>query len=126
MDRLLLAIAAPLAAFAFSAAPAAAQPLVDPALAAGGPSIPSSGGFAADPRSWDGHGESRHRRSRGVVIWAGGPWGSDAWAEYNNRGWAPDSFNDWWHERPERAFPRWMQNNQDCQRIWWGGGGWRC
>ena len=40
--------------------------------------------------------------------------------------WRPDSFNDWWHERPNRAFPRWMQNNQNCERQWWGGGTWRC
>jgi len=40
--------------------------------------------------------------------------------------WRPDSFNDWWHERPDRNMPRWMANNQNCQRIWWSGGGWRC
>ena len=34
--------------------------------------------------------------------------------------------NDWWHDRPDRAFPRWVSNNQSCQRIWWSGGGWRC
>jgi hypothetical protein len=40
--------------------------------------------------------------------------------------WRPDSFNDWWHERPDRSMPRWMANNQSCQRLWWSGGGWRC
>ena len=40
--------------------------------------------------------------------------------------WRANSYNDWWHERPERAYPRWMANNQDCQRMWWSGGGWRC
>lgn len=40
--------------------------------------------------------------------------------------WKHDSFNDWWHERPHRAYPRWMQNNQQCDRRWWGGGVWRC
>jgi hypothetical protein len=48
---------------------------------------------------------------------------------YYNSGaatWESDSFNDWWHDRPDRAFPRWMQHNQDCARLWWGGGGWRC
>ena len=39
--------------------------------------------------------------------------------------WRPDSYNDWWHES-SRSFPRWMQSNQDCQRLWWSGGGWRC
>ncbi len=40
--------------------------------------------------------------------------------------WRANSYNDWWHERPDRAFPRWMQNNQNCERLWWSGGGWRC
>ena len=31
-----------------------------------------------------------------------------------------------WHDRPDRAYPRWMSNNQDCKRLWWSGGGWRC
>lgn len=35
---------------------------------------------------------------------------------------------DWWHERPERAFPRWVWRNQNCSvdRMWWSGAGWRC
>ena len=37
-----------------------------------------------------------------------------------------DSFNDWWHERPWRAYPAWVRNNQRCERLWWSGGGWRC
>jgi hypothetical protein len=40
--------------------------------------------------------------------------------------WRPNSFNDWWHERPDRSMPRWMQNNQNCERLWWSGGNWRC
>ena len=40
--------------------------------------------------------------------------------------WRAQSYNDWWHERPNRSYPRWMANNQDCQRMWWSGGGWRC
>jgi hypothetical protein len=48
------------------------------------------------------------------------------WAQYNNRTFDSDSYNDWWHDRPDRAFPRWMQSNQDCARLWWSGGGWRC
>jgi len=43
-----------------------------------------------------------------------------------NRSFDPDLWNDWWHNRPDRAFPRWMRHNQDCQRLWWSGGGWRC
>lgn len=36
-----------------------------------------------------------------------------------NRSFDPDKWNDWWHERPERAFPRWMSRNQDCARQWY-------
>lgn len=43
-----------------------------------------------------------------------------------NESWEADGRNDWWHERPWRSFPRWVHNNQDCQRLWWSGGGWRC
>lgn len=40
--------------------------------------------------------------------------------------WRSDSFNDWWHDRPDRAYPHWMVANQNCDRMWWGGGTWRC
>ena len=40
--------------------------------------------------------------------------------------WRSDGFNDWWHDRPDRAFPRWVRHNQPCQRQYWAGGGWRC
>jgi hypothetical protein len=40
--------------------------------------------------------------------------------------WRADSFNDWWHDQPNRSFPRWMQNNGNCDRQWWGGDQLRC
>ena len=40
--------------------------------------------------------------------------------------WGSEGFNDWWHDRPDRAYPRWIGNNQNCERLWWSGGGWRC
>ncbi len=43
-----------------------------------------------------------------------------------NRVWASDSYNDWWHDRPDRAFPRWVSQNQNCERQWWSGAGWHC
>ena len=65
-----------------------------------------------------------HRDGRGdVVAWG---WSDGEWAYYNNRGFGSDSYNDWWHDRPDRAFPRWVHNNQGCERMWWSGGGWRC
>jgi len=68
------------------------------------------------------------RSHRGSVGCAGLGWGyyGGEWALYNNRSWESDSYNDWWHDRPDRAFPRWVQNNQNCERIWSSGAGWRC
>ena len=45
-----------------------------------------------------------------------------------NRSFDPDKWNDWWNERPEHAFPRWVWHNQNCteDRMWWSGAGWRC
>lgn len=56
-----------------------------------------------------------------VMDWYGGEW-----ALYNNRTWEPDSYNDWWHDRPDRAYPAWMRHNQDCQRMWFAGDTLRC
>ena len=43
-----------------------------------------------------------------------------------NRSFDPDKFNDWWHERTSRSYPRWVQNNQNCERQYYTGAGWRC
>ena len=67
----------------------------------------------------------RGRSSDTVVIGNLGYYGGE-WALYNNRSFESDSYNDWWHDRPDRAYPRWMSNNQDCQRQYWTGSGWRC
>jgi Ni/Co efflux regulator RcnB len=40
--------------------------------------------------------------------------------------WGPKSFNDWWHDRPDRAYPAWVARNGKCERMWWSGGDWRC
>jgi hypothetical protein len=125
MRALLLAIAAPIAAFA--AAPAAA---LDPPTAQF--TSASSAGSAAGvtvhhglPPQFRGasdgsghNGDRRRRRSDTFLIYDRDYQGDTAWRA--------TSYNDWWHERPERAFPRWMAGNQDCQRLWWSGGGWRC
>ena len=77
------------------------------------------GDFRRD-RDRDRDRDRQHRRSACrtdvVMDWYGGEW-----ALYNNRSWEPDSYNDWWHDRPERAYPRWMGRNQDCARRWYSG-----
>ena len=62
--------------------------------------------------------------SRHTVVVCGdgvGSWYGGEWALYNNRSWDADSYNDWWHDRPERAYPAWMRRNQDCARQWYSG-----
>lgn len=69
-----------------------------------------------------GHGDRRRHRDfdGGFLI---GSWDRE-WQ--GDTAWRPGSYNDWWHDRPDRAYPRWMARNQDCERLWWSGGGWRC
>ena len=38
-----------------------------------------------------------------------------------NRSFDPNRWNDWWHDRPDRAYPRWMSRNRDCARRWYSG-----
>ena len=69
-------------------------------------------------------GDSRHRHhGDDAVIW---DYDSGAWAYYNNREFASDSYNGWWHDRPDRAYPRWMQTNQNCDRMWYSADTLRC
>ena len=120
MRALLLGLAAPLAAIAAPAAPASAQPASDPGVASGpGASV------AVHRGNGERHDRRAHRRFPTTLVVGNVGWNGD-WALNNNRSWEPDSFNDWWHERPSRAYPRWFQNNGNCDRLWWGGGVWRC
>ncbi|MEO8454122.1 MAG: hypothetical protein ABI454_03095 [Sphingomicrobium sp.] len=94
----------------------------------GSPTAPADR-FAASPGLRGdlcrGRGDGRSRRdvcrSELAMDWYGGEW-----ALYNNRSWAPDSYNDWWNDRPDRAYPAWMRRNQDCQRQWFSGDVLRC
>ena len=83
-------------------------------FSSGSPSAVSDVRFG--PRS----GDRRDSRRRGGDIFLGD------WEYTGNQAFRSDSYNDWWHDRPDRAYPRWMSNNRDCQRLWWGGGTWRC
>ena len=48
--------------------------------------------------------------------------GYDDYGDFDgNRSFDPDKWNDWWHDRPERAYPHWMSNNADCSRRWYAG-----
>ena len=108
------------------AALAIGAPVAAESAAAGPPAFASRdggfhGGFGTGHRRHDGR-HSRHF-DRGF--------GGAAWIDYDREyqgdtAWRSNSFNDWWHDRPDRAYPRWMQNNPDCERRWSDGAGWRC
>ena len=75
---------------------------------------------------WESADARDHRHHRGDDNFDGFGWGY--YDADINRSWDPDSFNDWWHDRPDRAFPRWVRNNAGCDedRMWSSGSGWRC
>jgi len=93
-----------------------------------GPAVQGSGpvrnhrdsDFSRDDRGGDFRRDDRHRdRGGGEVFFP--------YREYQGDSlWRADSFNDWWHERPNRSYPAWMARNQNCDRQYWSGGSWRC
>jgi hypothetical protein len=115
MDKMLLAAAAGLAATVIPAQ-------VEARSVQGFAAAPAAGSPAFQGCSGHRH-HGRGSGCNGAVVLD--VYGGD-WARYNNRTFEPDSYNDWWHDRPDRAFPRWVRNNQNCDRVWWSGGGWRC
>ena len=77
----------------------------------------------------DGH--HGHRDGRVNCVVDSYAYADGEWALYNNRSWNSDSYNDWWHDRPDRAYPRWVQEQRsrgscDPDRMWWSGSGWHC
>jgi hypothetical protein len=78
-----------------------------------------NGGFG-DGRFDHGHWNSGSSGDLGVWVNGG------QWAQYNNQSFRSDSYNDWWHDNPNRAYPAWMRNNQGCDRKWFAGDTLRC
>jgi hypothetical protein len=67
------------------------------------------------------HDRRRHRDRDDDVLFY------DYYRDYQgDTAWRSDSFNDWWHDRPDRAYPRWVGNNQNCERKWFAGDTLRC
>jgi hypothetical protein len=132
MDRKLLIAAALGAALTLSSAPAASRNL-------NGVGIPN-----AKPPVFPGPSQMYNRQPgfhRGGRGHDGGGFdngGSTSWgfydlqSSYDDRDWMPESGNGWWHDRPDRAYPRWVQEqraqggNCDPDRMWWSGTGWHC
>lgn len=76
----------------------------------------------------DNRGDHRFQRGSSAVATLGD---YELRSSYDDRDWAPQSANDWWNDRPDRAFPRWVQEQQargtcDPDRMWWSGSGWHC
>jgi hypothetical protein len=134
MTRSLLITAASLAALI---APAQASALGNNAVSSVAPQAGSGSSWRGGGHHFSNlgcdSGRDRDRRDRdgrgrggsGCAVFG------DSWGYYDpevNRSWDSDSYNDWWHDRPDRAFPRWVQHNEGCEpdRMWWSGGGWHC
>lgn len=110
MRALLVFAAASVTAAALPAAPA----LADHRDHRDRPSVDvRSGSFVSGDRL-----DRRNRRS-GDILYIDREYQGDTL-------WRADSFNDWWHDSPNRSFPRWMQNNANCERKWWGADALRC
>lgn len=128
MGKMLLGLAA-MAAIGI-AAPAVAGTPGDPFV--GYPNVnpstlpASGGGFHIGFGGGSSHPGFDHRR-RGDGGSSGGVWvNGGQWAQFNNRAFAQDAYNDWWHDNPNRSQPAWVRNNQDCQRQWFAGDTLRC
>lgn len=138
MKPVLLVPAAALAALTVTAAPAGAGHWSDPNFIApanvtvhrssaplAGPVGPALVGRVRGHH--DRHDRRRHRDrdfDDGFLV---GPWAY--YSDYDsNRSFDPDRWNDWWHERPWRSYPRWVRQNRNCtpDRMWWSGSGWHC
>ena len=112
MGKMALICAAAIAAFSI-AAPAAAG-------SSDGPFTRVTFGSQGNFDGRDNHRRNHHQDDIGIWVNAG------EWARYNNRAFESDSYNDWWHDRPDRAYPAWVRNNQNCARQWFAGNTLRC
>ena len=104
---------------AFTAASLAAVP----ALPATGPTLAFRHGDAPvmthrRPEPRDGHRRLPHRGGSPIFFYDRDYQGDSAWRS--------GSFNDWWHEDTSRSYPRWLQNNANCERQWYAGDTLRC
>ena len=115
------------AAVIVPAVPAQAERWSEPGFVAAASVAVHRGSPNVFPRQWsDGgdrqrHDRRRHRRDRfDDTVFIG-----DIYRE-DNPAWDPEGYNDWWHERRSRNTPRWVHNNQNCERQYSTGAGWKC
>ena len=122
MHPRLLVAAALGAALALPPVPATAQHMASHAVGRGVPNA----------KLPDGSLNRKHHRFGHGFDGSGFAWGYGYSETYDDRAWAAQSGNGWWHDRPDRAYPRWVQEQRhrrgDCDpsRMWWSGSGWHC
>lgn len=133
-----LLVATSLAVLVSPAASTSAQEFTGGQQFRDGPGAPSErftmrpmfrGGFGSAFDCDGRDGRHRHgRRNIALSECAAFPVGLGYFDQDINRSWDSDSFNDWWNDRPDRAYPRWIYHNQNCtpDRMWWSGSGWHC
>ena len=92
------------AALTWSTAPATAQQTAERDSSHFGP--PTFVGAPGSRRCDNGDRQHEGRDARFGCGGDGWAYVDSEWALYNNRSCDPDSYNDWWHDRPDRAFPR--------------------
>ena len=120
MRSALLGLAAVAALSLSTPAAAETQSIGSAGFAAQGTFPPRDGRLSIHPGGFRGDSDGHHHRRHHDTVVVGG-WYDGDWAYYNNRSWEPDSFNDWWHDRPDRAYPAWMRRNRGCERMWYSG-----
>ena len=134
MARVLLTAVTSIAVSAFQALPAQAQ--TDSGGTIAGMRSHHSARPVRDNRNLgpcraDGERSGEEARVRCSALAGSWAYADGTWALYNNQSWGPDSFNDWWNDRPDRAYPRWVREQRrrgtcDPDRMWWSGAGWHC
>ena len=85
--------------------------------------------FVARPATSFHGGFSGRGSDRGFRNHRGGGDGAVLYYDREYQGdtaWRSNSFNDWWHDRPDRAYPRWMLSNQNCDKQWYQGDMLKC
>jgi hypothetical protein len=123
MGKMALGLAAVIAAGCITA-PATAGTPEEPfvGIPNANPTLGTSGLQVGGGAGFGGQLADRRHGSSGGGVWVNG----GEWARYNNPSFQSDSYNDWWHDRPDRAYPAWVRNNQNCARQWYAGNTLRC
>lgn len=126
-----LLVAAATAALTLSTAPASAEHRAGVGIPDAKSSHFVGSTNSPDLGTCDVHADGRRDGRDHGIHCDGWAYADGTWALANNRSFEPNSYNDWWHDRLDRAYPRWVQEQRmrgSCEpdRMWWSGSGWHC